>query len=62
MRHNSSLFLFVSLFVVCEIIFSGPFVINELRLGYFEYTVLLKKLLEGVSNIAFIITAHKQTQ
>ena len=31
-------------------------------LGCFEYTVLLKDLLEGVSNVEFIIAAHYLTQ
>ena len=38
------------------------FGINELIVVCFEYTVLLKYTLEGVSSVAFIITAHEQTQ
>ena len=38
------------------------FGISDIILGCFEYTVLLKGMLEDVSSAAFIITAHEQTQ
>ena len=38
------------------------FEIKERFLCCFEYTVLHEDLLEDVSSVAFIITAHKQTQ
>ena len=38
------------------------FGISDIILGCFEYTVLLKGMLEDVSSAAFIIAAHEQTQ